>query len=388
MRARTIHLDQTGRLTKKRPFSLMVKPVGSFCNLKCSYCYYSPVSTPVAVMEDKILKRAIEQTIFNNDTPEISFCWHGGEPLLAQPSFFEKVIAFQNETLTKKIKKEAINPSAFPQIVNTLQTNGTLIDEKWSRFFHKHNFLIGLSLDGPKDIYDSYRLNISGDSVFDKTMRGLNLLIDNGVEFNTLSTVNAVSKGRGAEVYNFLKKTGSRVMQFLPVVAPNQKWETTAQDYGQFMIDIFNEWWKSMDSGEYYVQLFDVALANYMSLPGGLCQFSPVCGDVPVLEHDGRVYNCDHFVNDQNYLGNIEKIDAKELFFTGKFPVFGIDKFTKLPRKCKECNYLNLCYGGCPEHRISPQENDFNLNYLCPGYKMFFEHVSPYLQQMANYINE
>ncbi len=372
-----IHLDQASRLWKKRPFSLMIKPVGNFCNLNCSYCYYSPSSYSQGRMSDELLRESMYKVIDHNESDEISICWHGGEPLLAGLDFYEKALDFQREALKAK--------GSLQKISNSLQTNGTLIDRKWASFFRENHFLTGISLDGPPDIHNAFRLNIAGLPLFDKTMEGLGHLIDHGVEFNTLSTVNACCKGRGAEVYGFLRDSGSRFMQFLPVVSPGKPWGINALDYGIFMMDIFDQWWENHDAGRYYVQLFDVTLANYMSMEGGLCQFSPVCGDVPVVEMDGKLYACDHFVSPEHLLGSITD-EADSLIFNGKLPNFGIGKFSSLPKRCLNCKHLKLCYGGCPEHRIVNTADGRKLNYLCEGYTLFFDHIQSRLKEMSDYI--
>ncbi len=376
--SKTIHYTHIDRFSSRRPFSLMIKPVGGLCNLDCKYCYYSCVGSSHGKMSLEILEEAISKLIQNNDSQEISILWHGGEPMLAGLAFFEKAMEFE-EFFTKR-------KGTGQKVSNSIQTNGTMIDDNWASFFRQNGFFVGLSLDGPKEIHDKFRQDKKGFHSFDKVLRGLEVLKNERVEFNTLSTVNSASVGKGAVVYDFFKGIGSEYMQFLPVVAPNDPWGVKANDYGRFMIDVFDEWWKNQDAGKYYVQLIDVALANYMGQESGLCQFSPVCGDVPVVESDGKVYACDHFVNRQNFLGSIYD-SADSLFYSGRLPVFGIDKFSRLPKRCKFCNHLNLCYGGCPEHRIIPSENDFEINFLCEGYRDFFDHIKPYLKQMSNHIN-
>lgn len=379
---KTLRLEDAGRFINKRPFSLMLKPVGSRCNLNCSYCYYLKQSTVSSVMDPELLKKAIYETITLNNTPEISFCWHGGEPLLAGLNFFEKAVLLQNEAVSKKMSEG----HKRPLIINTIQTNGTLINKQWCDFFRENNFLVGLSLDGPKDIHNRFRVNKSGVPLYDLVIDGLVLLKENDVEFNILCTVNSLSKGRGKEVYNFLKSKGVKFMQFLPVVDVDNEWGIEPEDYGQFMCDIFDEWWRCEDAGNYYVQLFDITLANYLGVPCGLCQFSPVCGDVPVIESNGDLFCCDHFVNSSHFLGNLNDISLDRAVFSEKIAAFGADKSAALPVRCKLCKYKTLCNGGCPEHRVLKQSQDFYLNYLCKGYKMFFEYALPYIKQMAEHI--
>ena len=398
----TLHINEAYRFRPGRPFSLMLKPVGAECNLNCAYCYYMPAEPEnnrpgrLNVMSEELLRKAIFETVKLNNTPEVSFCWHGGEPLLAGIGFFKKAVEIQQEALVQ----ENLKYCGSKTIINTIQTNGTLINAEWCRFFKQNNFLVGVSIDGPKDIHDAFRVNRAGESMFDRTMAGISMLKEWGVEFNTLSTVNSASEGRGAGVYEFLKNIGTssqenpRFMQFLPVVAPDETWGVSAEGYGQFMKDVFSEWWRCEDAGRVYVQLFDVALANYMGMQGGLCQFNPVCGDVPVLEKNGDIFTCDHFVNRPEsavdnvfYLGNLKTQNFEELVYSPKIANFGIEKRSRLPLKCQRCDYLNLCRGGCPEHRLVKTDGDYNINFLCLGYVSFFSFVSPFLEIISKNIN-
>lgn len=330
-------------------------------------------------MELSLLKKAIDQTIQLNNTPEVSFCWHGGEPLLAGIDFFAEAVKFQKIAVNEK------TASGFerPLIINTIQTNGTLINREWCDFLRENGFLVGISIDGPQDIHDYYRVSRSGNSSYDRVIRGLELLRDNGVEFNVLCTVNSKSRGRGREIYNFFKSIGVKFIQFLPVVDPDEEWGTDAEDYGNFLKDVFREWWESEDAGNVYVQMFDLALANYIGVPCGLCQFNPVCGDVPVVESNGDMFCCDHFVNQSNYIGNLNSAGLSEIVYSERLSSFGADKNATLPAACLSCKFKTLCNGGCPEHRVLKQSQDFYLNYLCKGYKIFFEFALPYLKQMA-----
>ena len=382
LKGKTLRIQDAGRFLTKRPFSLMLKPVGSRCNLNCKYCYYLKQSSVTEIMDLQILRRAIEETILLNETPEISFCWHGGEPVMAGIDFFVKAVDIQNEAVEKKVR------TGFkkPVIINTIQTNGTLINRNWCRFFRENNFLVGISIDGPEDIHNYYRINRAGERLYEKVIEGLELLRDNNVEFNALCTINSKSKGRGREVYKFLKSKGVKYIQFLPVVDPEKEWGVEAEDFGNFMKDVFREWWENEDAGSFYVQLFDVALANYLGVSCGLCQFNPSCGDVPVLESNGDLFCCDHFVNSFNYLGNLNDISLDRAVFSEHIAAFGADKSATLPVICKNCKFKTLCNGGCPEHRVLKQSQDFYLNYLCKGYKMFFEFALPYFKQMAEQI--
>ncbi len=392
--SKTLTFAEAYKTVAPTAFTAMVKPVGASCNLSCSYCYYLdkaalyPSSAPV--MTDGVLEKYIRQMIEGNDVPAITFCWHGGEPLLAGVDFYRKALSLQQKYANGK------------RLINTFQTNGTLINREWCCFFKDNDILVGVSIDGPQHIHDTYRVNRAGNSVFSEVMRGIELMIASDVEFNTLSAVNKMSEGSGVEVYRFLKSIGSTYMQFLPVVekissvngrivAPDVKdkseiasWSVGSLAFGKFMTDIFDEWVKA-DIGIYFVQLFDVALAQWYGVQPGLCVFSESCGDALAVEHNGDVYSCDHFVYPENKLGNLMETAIRELYTSSKQYSFGVAKRGHLPDKCLACRYRFACTGGCPKHRFMYSNNSdlYGISYLCEGYCHFFSYVEPYMQRMA-----
>ena len=394
-----LHFTDAQKLTRPTAFSTMIKPVGSACNLDCDYCYYlgkaELYGNHQPKMSDELLERYISQYIEAVQVPVVTFCWHGGEPLLAGLEFFEKAVALQNKYRGNK------------QIENSLQTNGLLLTLEWCDFFRKNNFLIGISLDGPKDIHDAYRHDRGGHPTFDRVIRAVEMMAIHGVEYNTLSTINDRCAGQGKRVYEFMRSV-SRFMQFLPVVemvegANRQKvskraaivppgtsgaqvapWSITPKAFGRFMCDIFDEW-VIRDVGERFVQLFDITLAQWCGVQPSLCSFCPTCGDGLVVEHNGDVYMCDHFVYPEYCLGNIGKAHLKDLQRNPALFRFGIEKRISLPSDCRKCEYLFACRGECPKHRFATtRRGESGLNTLCEGYKHFFSYTAPYMEQMRN----
>lgn len=394
-----LHFTDAQKLTRPTAFSTMIKPVGSACNLDCDYCYYlgkaELYGNHQPKMSDELLERYISQYIEAVQVPVVTFCWHGGEPLLAGLEFFEKAVALQNKYRGNK------------QIENSLQTNGLLLTPEWCDFFRKNNFLIGISLDGPKDIHDAYRHDRGGHPTFDRVIRAVEMMAIHGVEYNTLSTINDRCAGQGKRVYEFMRSV-SRFMQFLPVVemvegANHQKvskraaivppgtsgaqvapWSITPKAFGRFMCDIFDEW-VIRDVGERFVQLFDITLAQWYGVQPSLCSFCPTCGDGLVVEHNGDVYMCDHFVYPEYCLGNIGKAHLKDLQRNPALFRFGIEKRNSLPSDCRKCEYLFACRGECPKHRFATtRRGESGLNTLCEGYKLFFSYTAPYMEQMRN----
>ena len=394
-----LHFTDAQKLTRPTAFSTMIKPVGSACNLDCDYCYYlgkaELYGNHQPKMSDELLERYISQYIEAVQVPVVTFCWHGGEPLLAGLEFFEKAVALQNKYRGNK------------QIENSLQTNGLLLTPEWCDFFRKNNFLIGISLDGPKDIHDAYRHDRGGHPTFDRVIRAVEMMAIHGVEYNTLSTINDRCAGQGKRVYEFVRSV-SRFMQFLPVVemvegANRQKvskraaivppgtsgaqvapWSITPKAFGRFMCDIFDEW-VIRDVGERFVQLFDITLAQWCGVQPSLCSFCPTCGDGLVVEHNGDVYMCDHFVYPEYCLGNIGKAHLKDLQRNPALFRFGIEKRNSLPSDCRKCEYLFACRGECPKHRFATtRRGESGLNTLCEGYKLFFSYTAPYMEQMRN----
>lgn len=386
----TIPLEDAARLSGPLAFNLMFKPAGSLCNLGCSYCYYLDKADIYGGREPRmsleVLEAVTKAYIQANDVPEVQFVWHGGEPLVMGLDFYRKAVEFQ--------KKHANGKTVF----NSIQTNGTLLTPEWARFFRENRFLVGLSLDGPDFIHDRYRLDRGGAPTFSRVMQGLQMLRTEGVEFNTLTTVNKASEGHGAQVYAFLKEAGSHYMQFLPVVeyvrfrgkkerpvivdplspgAAPAFWSVSATGFGQFMADIFDVWVRS-DVGTYYVQLFDSALAAWCGMKEGVCIFGKSCSGNAVIEHNGDLYACDHFVYPAYKVGNVLQTPIRELMETEQVKRFAYRKWTSLPKSCLQCPFLPACHGECPQHR----NPGTGINALCQGYKLFFSHTAPYFDRM------
>lgn len=382
-------------------YNAMAKPVGSTCNLNCTYCYYlekEKLYPAQGRMDPDLLEKYIRQHIEGQNVPDIQFVWQGGEPSLARIDFYREVVRLQ--------KKYA----AGKTISNAFQTNGLLLNDEWCRFLASNGFLVGLSLDGPKKYHDHYRRMKGGQPTFSQVMQSLSLLVKHRVEFNTLTTVNAANSAFPLEVYRFLKEAGSRFMQFIPVVereaqdgtpgslrlvepayagaASVTEWSVKPSDYGTFMCTIFDEWVRN-DVGRYYVQLFDTTLANWMGSNPGLCVFKKTCGDAVVIESNGDVYSCDHFVYPPYLLGNIRTTSLLFLAKSERQLAFGEKKWSSLPKQCKECEYCFACYGECPKHRFeTTDQGEPGLNYLCPSYKKFFGHVHPFMQYMSDELKQ
>jgi len=382
------------------PFSLMAKPVGSACNLDCAYCYYLekdklyPGPQAQKLMSEKTLETYISQVICTSVDPVIQFAWHGGEPVLRGLDFFETVIRLQKKY------------GAGRKIENSIQTNGSTLTDDFCRFFKDHAFLVGISVDGPEHCHDRYRRQRNGQGSFAKCMNGLELLLKHEVEFNTLSAVSDYNARYPLEVYRFLKSTGSRYMQFLPVVErvdpsagaselkirPPQSnkaaevtdWTVDPSDYGDFLIGVFDEWVRK-DVGVYFVLNFDCVLTNRMGVPPPVCVSAEICGNAAVMEHNGDVYACDHYVFPDFRLGNIGRGSIREMMNLPSQLKFGRDKRALLPAYCLECEYLRLCNGECPKNRIvNTPSGEAGLNYLCPGFRKFYSHSLPYFEFMAN----
>ncbi len=369
----------------------MFKPIGPLCNLACTYCYYLDkvkMFDERSSMQLSLLEKVIEEYIGINGGDQVVFDWHGGEPLLLGLDFFRKVVELQRKYQGDK------------KICNTIQTNGTLIDGDFAAFFKENNFLVGVSIDGPQDIHDRFRKDKGNNPTFLKVMRGIEFLHRYAVDFNTLTTISKAGEGRGLDVYQFMKNIGSRYMQFMPVfeyvnlvnnnvVSPGiedstlAKWSVAPIEYGRFMCDIFDYWVKH-DVGSYFVNLFDSTLANYCGLNPGTCVYSETCGANAVMEHNGDVYPCDHFVYPNYKLGNLKENSLEEIVSSEKNMRFGIDKRNMLSNQCLMCKYYSVCHGECPKHRFSKT----GLNSLCDGLYHFFSHVDPYMRKMKDFIFE
>ena len=377
---------------ERRGFTTMVKPVGSLCNMRCKYCYYLDKAALYDYrqpqMDDRLLESYIRANIEGNNSPVIAFAWHGGEPLLAGKEFFRKAVALQQRYAEGKT------------VENSIQTNGLLVDDEWCQIFRDNNFLVGVSIDGPEHIHDAHRVDAGGNPTFARVMKGIERLYRNRVEYNTLTTVNIHSEGRGAEVYKFLRQI-SVFMQFLPVaellcdgrvqspeneradVAP---WSVSAKGFGQFMCDIFDVWVKN-DVGRRYVQLFDATLALMVGVQPSVCSLCETCGSGLTVEHNGDVYCCDHFVYPQYKIGNIHTDRLADLAYCDRQFEFGVAKRALLPRECRHCKFYNLCHGECPKHRfIADNTGEYGKNYLCDGYRMFYEHTESAMTRMKELI--
>lgn len=407
MNKSTLTFQDAVRLSGPLAFNIMIKPAGSLCNLDCHYCYYLDKSEIYGGKEPRMsyemLETVIKEYIKANEVPEVTFNWHGGEPLILGLNFYSKVVKLEQQYADGKI------------IHNTIQTNGTLLSREWADFLASNNFLTGISLDGPPEIHDKYRKDKGGIPTFDKVMRGIYLLKSSGAQFNTMSTINKASAGKGLEVYEFLKSIGSAYMQFMPVVehvkypvdsngkklkrnrpyivnpsmsgAELAPWSISDIDFGRFMCDIFN-YWVLNDVGRYFVNLFDATLANWCGAMPGTCVYAETCGGNSIIEHNGDLYPCDHFVYPEYKLGNILSDDLKTMMMSDVQVKFGIDKRNSLPEKCLRCEWKFTCNGECPKHRFNKTENgEFGLNTLCAGYKMFFRNVAPYMDKMKEYLS-
>ncbi len=374
-------------------FHLLAKPTGAACNLDCAYCFFLEKERLYpdqrTRMADATLERYIRQLIEAHQTPEVTIAWQGGEPMLMGLEFFRRAV---------ELAKRYARPGMTVQ--HTIQTNGTKVDAAWSRFFAENGFLVGLSIDGPRELHDAYRRDKGGKPTFDKVLRGLNALREYGVQWNALTTVNAANEAHPREVYRFLRdECGCEFVQLIPIVelpcrdgVPYGDEVTdrsvTPAGWGDFLIGVFEEWVRR-DVGEVYVQHFDVALANWYGEPSGLCVHSPTCGTALAMEWNGDVYACDHFVEPAYLRGNIGERHLAELVGSPEQKRFGLDKLERLPRYCRECDVRFACHGGCPKDRfVATPDGEPGLNYLCPGYKAFFHHVDAPMKRMCELLRE
>ncbi len=369
------------------PFSVMIKPRGAVCNLDCAYCYYldkqSLYPSSDGRMPDDVLETFTRQYLAAHAGQAVVFAWQGGEPLLAGLDFFERALALQRRYCP-----------AGTRIANSLQTNATLVNDAWARFFARHSFLVGVSLDGPQALHDAYRVDQAGRPTFERVMAGLRALQRQQVEYNLLTTVHAANAARPLEVYRFLRdEVGARFIQFIPIVEPGtpgpdgeiqvSSRSVEAQAYGDFLIQIFEEW-RAHDIGQVFVQLFDVALGAWLKQPASLCIFSETCGRGLALEHTGDLYACDHFVQVEYRLGNLTQQPLLELVRSAQQRRFGQQKSRGLPRQCRGCRVRFICNGECPRNRFRrTSDGEAGLNYLCAGYRAFFTHIDPHMRRMA-----
>jgi len=376
----------------------MAKPIGPICNLDCKYCFYleKEVLYPQVnqwAMREEVLESYIRQYIEAHDSPVVHFAWQGGEPTLLGVDYFRRLVEIQKKYANGK------------RIQNAFQTNGVLLSDSWAQLFVEHNFLIGISIDGPRELHDRYRVDKGGQPTFDRVIRGIETMKQNGVEFNTLTTVHRGNADFPLDVYRFLKENGSGYIQFIPIVeriaqqatadglqliSPDflgatqvTSWSVEPRQFGRFLCTIFDEWVRN-DVGRSFVQLFDVSLETWSGMEASLCVFRRKCGAALAIEHSGDLYSCDHFVYPENRLGNIMEIPLESLVGSPQQQRFGDAKESTLPTYCRECDVRFACNGECPKHRfLTTPEGEPGLNYLCAGYKMFFHHVDPYMRFMA-----
>jgi len=368
----------------KLPFHVMVKPRGPICNLDCAYCYYLHKENLYPAGEDfhisdACLETFIRDYIASQPGPEVVLSWQGGEPTLIGLDFFKRSIELQRKYL----------PAGWT-CTHSLQTNATLLNDEWCRFFKQHHFLIGVSVDGPETIHDHYRRDKGGNSTHAGVMEGIRLLQKHQVDFNILCVVNNVNAEHPLDVYRFFKDLGATWIQFIPIVeregdgVSNRSVSPAA--FGRFLTTIFAEWVRH-DIGRIFVQMFEEAVAVWAGYPASLCVYKNTCGRALVLEHNGDLYSCDHFVDPPYRLGNIMERNLAEMVDSEQQRRFGRDKHDKLPRYCRQCDYLFICQGACPKDRISrTPSGEPGLNYLCEGYKSFFRYADPYLQRIAQHI--
>ena len=382
-----------------KPLYVMLKPIGSRCNLDCDYCYYLEKANLYTnedkghVMSEQLLEKFVKQYIESQTMPQVMFTWHGGETLMRPLSFYKKAIEFQKKY------------GAGRQIENSLQTNGTLLNDEWCEFFKENNFLIGISIDGPQEFHDEYRRDKMGRPSFHKVMKGIRLLQKHDVEYNVMAVVNDYNSDYPVEFYQFFKEIGAQFIQFTPIVerlrvkksplklataneddneAKLADYSISPEKWGSFLCGVFDEWIKE-DVGRIYVQIFDSTLANWVGEQPGLCTMAKTCGHAGVMEFNGDVYSCDHFVFPEYYLGNINVKPLTSMMYSEKQLKFGNDKFDKLPKQCRECDFLFACYGECPKNRfVKDKYGNPGLNYLCKGYYQFFNHVAPYMDFMKH----
>lgn len=388
-------------------FHILAKPTGALCNLNCTYCFFLSKETlyPGSSfrMEDDVLEAYLRQLLESHREPEVAVAWQGGEPTLMGLDFFKRAVA-----LVEKLKRPD------QTIQHTIQTNGTKLDDAWCAFFKANNFLVGLSVDGPKDIHDTYRVDKGGRGTFDAVIRGWERLRQHEVDVNILCTVHDANQDRPLDVYRFFRDTlGAEYFQFIPIIEratettlpiANEGWgerrdggrplytlegslvtdrSVRPEAYGKFLIAIFDEWVRA-DVGRIYVQHFDSALANWVGVPGAVCIFAETCGNALALEHNGDLYSCDHFVEPDYKLGNIRETHMIELVASPRQVKFGLHKRDSLPAYCRECEVRFACHGECPKNRfISTPDGEPGLNYLCAGYKAFFNHINRPMTMMA-----
>jgi uncharacterized protein len=391
---------------KQLDYHLLTKPAGAACNLGCQYCFFLSKEQLYPdesyLMTEEMQERYIRQLLESSAGEQVEIAWQGGEPTLRGIDFFRRAVALAN-----RYRKP------HQRILHTIQTNGTLIDDEWAAFFKENGYLVGLSIDGPRDMHDAFRVTKRGKGSFDDVIRGWNTLRRHGVDVNVLCTVHSANAAHPLEVYRFFRdELGAEYIQLIPIVeratpetlaAANRGWgghrgkdrplyrqegdlvtdrTVTGDAFGRFLIAIFDEW-VQRDVGRVFVTTFDVALGSWFGQHNS-CVVSPTCGRALALEHNGDVYSCDHFVEPDYLLGNIADTHLAALVSSEQQRRFGDAKFEALPKYCRECPVLFACYGECPRNRfLQTPDGEDNLNWLCSGYKSFFSHISPYMRRMV-----
>ena len=378
-----------------KPLYVMLKPASAHCNLACKYCYYLEKNKlyPTAqrhLMSDEMLEQFTREYIEAQTMNQVLFTWHGGEPLLRSIDFYRKALSLQQKYAGGR------------HIDNVIQTNGTLLTDEWCEFFAQNHWLVGISIDGPQPDHDHYRLTAAGKPSWKKVMQGIKLLKKHGVEWNAMAVVNAYNVNHPLEFYRFFKENGCQFLQFTPIVErltrhedgrtlasladkneiPLSEASVTPEQWGYFLCAIFDEWVRK-DVGKIFVEIFDCTLANWMGVSPGICAYSKECGHAGVMEHNGDVYSCDHFVFPEYKLGNIRDHSLIDMLYGEQQQEFSRLKHSSLPRQCKECDMEFACHGECPKNRFMKDKyGDSGLNYLCPGYYHYYQHVAPYMDYM------
>lgn len=378
-----------------KPLYVMLKPAGAHCNLACKYCYYLEKNNLYQnshrhLMSDEMLEQFTREYIEAQTMPQVLFTWHGGEPLMRSIDFYKKALELQKKYAHGK------------QIDNVIQTNGTLLTDEWCEFFAKNHWLVGISIDGPLEYHDHYRVTPAGKPSWEKVMQGISLLKKHRVEWNAMAVVNAYNAEHPLEFYHFFRDNGCQYLQFTPIVErltehedgrtlasladdreiPLADASVTPQQWGNFLCTIFDDWVRH-DVGKTFVEIFDCTLANWMGVLPGICAYSKECGHAGVMEHNGDVYSCDHFVFPEYKLGNIREQSLIDMLYGEKQQAFSRLKHTSLPRQCKECDMEFACHGECPKNRFEKDKyGEPGLNYLCQGYYQYYTHVAPYMDFM------
>ena len=365
-----------------KPLYVMLKPAGAHCNLDCKYCYYLEKNnlyntSQRHLMTDEMLEQFTQEYIEAQTMNQVLFTWHGGEPLMRSIDFYKKALKLQKKYAHGK------------QIDNVIQTNGTLLTDEWCEFFAQNHFLVGISIDGPQEYHDHYRRTSAGKPSWEKVMHGISLLKKHQVEWNAMAVVNAYNAEHPLEFYHFFRSNGCQYLQFTPIVERLTEHEITIADFsvtpeqwGKFLCTIFDVWVRH-DVGKIFVEIFDCTLANWVGVQPGICAYSKECGHAGVMEHNGDVFSCDHFVFPEYKLGNIQDKSLIDMLYGEKQQAFSRLKHTSLPRQCKECDMEFACHGECPKNRFENDKyGESGLNYLCKGYYEYYTHVAPYMDFM------